>query len=231
MIRERLTYANVVATLALFLALGGGAYAAKQIRGKDIADRSIGARDIRKGALTGTEIARGAISRAKLSRGLRAQLRPDGDDEPFPEDDFPIDPGFGLPGEPGPPGEPGEPGDPGPAGTACDAGSGLLCADADLPAGHRATLQVGAVVLSATAYRTSCPRTGDCVVVLAGPAPGKAAGDWLGAPAPGNGTLTVGPQAGAPDRTFELTRAQPEALINQTDRWQLTVSAQSVRER
>ena len=37
--RERLSYANVMATIAVFLALGGSAYAVKRIEGKDIAAR------------------------------------------------------------------------------------------------------------------------------------------------------------------------------------------------
>jgi Collagen triple helix repeat (20 copies) len=48
-LRARLTYSNVVATLALFLALGGGgAYAATQITGRQIKDGSIAARDLDK---------------------------------------------------------------------------------------------------------------------------------------------------------------------------------------
>ena len=37
--RSQLTYANVVATLALFLALGGGAYAATQLPKNSVAAR------------------------------------------------------------------------------------------------------------------------------------------------------------------------------------------------
>ncbi len=43
----RLSYANVVATLALFVAVGtGGAYAASKINGSSIRDRSIPASKI-----------------------------------------------------------------------------------------------------------------------------------------------------------------------------------------
>jgi hypothetical protein len=55
-LRARLTYANVVATLALFVALGGSAYAAHQITSRDIRNRSIRAVDVSKNALGGTEI-------------------------------------------------------------------------------------------------------------------------------------------------------------------------------
>lgn len=48
LVRSKLTYANVMATLALFVALGGGAYAAIEITGRDVKDRSLTGRDIKK---------------------------------------------------------------------------------------------------------------------------------------------------------------------------------------
>jgi hypothetical protein len=50
-IRTRLTYANIAATLALFVALGGTSYAVKQIGSKDIADNSVRSRDVRNNTL------------------------------------------------------------------------------------------------------------------------------------------------------------------------------------
>jgi hypothetical protein len=55
-VRGRLTYANVVATLALFVALGGTSYAVSRITGKQIKDRSITRVDLRRDTLTGGEI-------------------------------------------------------------------------------------------------------------------------------------------------------------------------------
>jgi hypothetical protein len=54
--RPRISYANVVSTLALILALGGVSYAAVRINGKSIKPRTIGAKQIKKNSLTGTEI-------------------------------------------------------------------------------------------------------------------------------------------------------------------------------
>ncbi len=54
--RDRLTYSNVVATLALFIALGGTGYAAATITSSDIKNRTIKGGDVRKDALGGTEI-------------------------------------------------------------------------------------------------------------------------------------------------------------------------------
>ena len=112
-LRTRLSYANVTATLALFIALGGGAYAATKVRGKDIAPRTITAKNVKRGTLTGSELARGAITQAKLSAGVRALLPA--------QDDFPGSGGEGFPGLDGLPGLPGldgAPGEPGPPGSA-----------------------------------------------------------------------------------------------------------------
>src|SRR3954451_19899033 len=54
--RPRITYANVVSTLALVLALGGVSYAAVKINGKNIKDRTVAAKKIKKNSLSGTEI-------------------------------------------------------------------------------------------------------------------------------------------------------------------------------
>ena len=54
--RDRLTYSNVVATLALFIALGGTGYAAATITSSDIKNRTIKGGDVKKNALGGTEV-------------------------------------------------------------------------------------------------------------------------------------------------------------------------------
>jgi hypothetical protein len=91
-LRERITYANVVATLALFLALCSGAVAASQlaknsvgsrqlkknsvtsvkikknaVNGSKVKDGSLTGADLQDGTITGTKIANGAITPAKLS--------------------------------------------------------------------------------------------------------------------------------------------------------------------
>lgn len=48
---DRLTYANVIATLALFAALGGSAYAVSQIDGSDIRDRSLTGKEFRSSSI------------------------------------------------------------------------------------------------------------------------------------------------------------------------------------
>ena len=61
--RGRLTYANVVATLALFIALGGGAIAASQL-GKN----SVGSRQLKKNAVTKAKIKKNAVTAAKIKK-------------------------------------------------------------------------------------------------------------------------------------------------------------------
>ena len=56
---KRLSYANVMATVAVFVALGGSSYAAVKITGKDV----------RNGSLTGADVKNRSLSRADLKRG------------------------------------------------------------------------------------------------------------------------------------------------------------------
>ena len=59
-LRSQLTYANVVATLALFLALGGVGYAAVVVTGKNVKDGSLTGKDVRDGSLRTADLAKGA---------------------------------------------------------------------------------------------------------------------------------------------------------------------------
>jgi hypothetical protein len=62
-IRRRATYGNVTATLALFLALGGGAYAAVALPAN-----SVGPRQLRTNAVTTSKIKNSAVTGAKVRR-------------------------------------------------------------------------------------------------------------------------------------------------------------------
>jgi hypothetical protein len=55
-LRRRLTYSNVMASIAVFVALGGTGYAAVAISGKHIKNRTIAAKKLKKHTLTRTEI-------------------------------------------------------------------------------------------------------------------------------------------------------------------------------
>lgn len=60
---DKLTYANVVATLALFLVLSGGAAYAASHLGKN----SVGSRQLKKNAVTGAKIKNGAVTESKIA--------------------------------------------------------------------------------------------------------------------------------------------------------------------
>jgi hypothetical protein len=84
--RPKLTYANVIASIALFIALSGAAYAATQLP-----KNSVGAKQIQKNAVTSSKIKRGAVTSPKLSASAKLALKG----------------ATGPKGDPGPKGEPG----------------------------------------------------------------------------------------------------------------------------
>lgn len=55
-LRRKLTYANVMATLAVFIAVGGTSYAALQLTGRDIRDRSLTGREFQRDSVGGRTI-------------------------------------------------------------------------------------------------------------------------------------------------------------------------------
>jgi hypothetical protein len=67
-LRARLTYANVVATLALFVALGGSSYAALTITGSDVRDRSLSGKDLKRNTLTGRHIKESRLGTVRRAR-------------------------------------------------------------------------------------------------------------------------------------------------------------------
>ena len=69
-IRKHLTYANVVASLALFLVIGSGAaYAASHL-----AKNSVGARQLRANAVTGEKVKDGSITGADVDASTLGQV-------------------------------------------------------------------------------------------------------------------------------------------------------------
>lgn len=86
-LRERLTYSNITATLALFVALGGTSYAVLRIdsaqvvdnslRSNDLRNNSVRSRDIRDGTIRAPDVRRdalggGVVKERSLSRVPRA---------------------------------------------------------------------------------------------------------------------------------------------------------------
>jgi hypothetical protein len=100
MLHRKFTYANVIATIALFVALGGGAYAATQLPAK-----SVGTKQLKNGAVT----------KAKLGRSLQNSLGARGPAGPAGATG--ATGAEGREGKTGPRGERGERGEPGSAAT------------------------------------------------------------------------------------------------------------------
>lgn len=109
-IRSRMSYANVMATIAVFIALGGSSYAAIKVTGKNVKDSSLTGRDVKNSSLTGSDVK----DRSLLSKD-------------FKEGQLPAGPA-GAPGAPGRDGVDGQTGPVGPTfarstfvpGVACD---------------------------------------------------------------------------------------------------------------
>jgi hypothetical protein len=67
-LRRRLSYANVVATLALFVALGGSSYAVTKISGSQIENRTISGKKLKRNTLGGRQVQEarlGTVPRAR----------------------------------------------------------------------------------------------------------------------------------------------------------------------
>ena len=76
-LRARLTYANVMSTLAVVLVLGTGtAYAAGSIGSSQVSDNSLRSVDIRNDNLTGTDVRNGTLGAGELSATARNQVLP-----------------------------------------------------------------------------------------------------------------------------------------------------------
>ena len=72
-IRKHLSYANVMATMAVFIALGGSAFAAATISGGDVEDGSLSGDDVKNNSLTSEDVKLLKIGDFKDSE--RAKLR------------------------------------------------------------------------------------------------------------------------------------------------------------
>lgn len=69
-VRPRLTYANIISTVCLFLLLGGTAYATLSLP-----KNSVGSKQLKPHAVTSTKIKPGSLSAADLSHGAMSVLR------------------------------------------------------------------------------------------------------------------------------------------------------------
>ena len=68
-LRRRLTYANVMATVAVFVALGGTSYAALSITGRDVRNGSLTGADVRDGSVTGADVKNRSLACSDFKAG------------------------------------------------------------------------------------------------------------------------------------------------------------------
>lgn len=122
---SRLSYANVVSSICLFVVLGGSAYAATTITGKQIKDNSVTSADIKNKSLVAGDFKPGQLSSAGIGapgpqgpkgdagqQGAKGDSGAKGDTGPQGKQG---DQGIqGPKGDPGQPGQQGPKGDPGP---------------------------------------------------------------------------------------------------------------------
>jgi hypothetical protein len=64
-LRQRMTYANVMSTVAVFIALGGSSYAAVKISGTNLKNRSVAAVKLKRNSVTGREIRESRLGRVR----------------------------------------------------------------------------------------------------------------------------------------------------------------------
>ncbi len=79
-LRDRLTYANVTASLALFIALGGTSYAVTQlprnsVGSAQIRSSAVGTSELRKSAVRSGDIRDGSVAVRDISRAAQSSLR------------------------------------------------------------------------------------------------------------------------------------------------------------
>jgi len=67
----RLNYANVVATLALFIALGGSSYAVTKISGSQLEDNSVGGKKLKRDTVGGKRIKESSLGTVPSARNAR----------------------------------------------------------------------------------------------------------------------------------------------------------------
>jgi hypothetical protein len=67
-LRRHFSYANVMATLAVFIALGGSSYAALNLTGRDIRDGSLTSRELKRNTLGGKKIKESRLGKVRRAR-------------------------------------------------------------------------------------------------------------------------------------------------------------------
>lgn len=213
-IRSQLTYANAVASLALFVALGGASYAAIKIP-----VNSVGPRQLKPDAVTSAKVKDGSLQREDFAKG----------EVPAPG------PTQGPPGPIGLTGPKGEQGAPGADGTSgADPGPSLLDPANYLAGGGFAQLTVeGDPLAIVPGYRIDCGE-GACTLTVGGSITSDMSLDsWFETARVDPSltrdlTLVQFSQTATPQLRYHLDDALPIARRTLNDRFEMTFSAAQI---
>ena len=74
-LRRRMTYANVMSTLAVFIALGGSAYAVGKISGSQLKNRSVSGKKLKRNTVGGSTVKESRLGRVPLASRANNALR------------------------------------------------------------------------------------------------------------------------------------------------------------
>ena len=84
-VKDRITYANVMATIAVFVVLGGTAFAAKKlvlpknsVTSKSVKDGSLKGKDLAKGTITGDLVAKNTLNADNINQATLVLPCPSG---------------------------------------------------------------------------------------------------------------------------------------------------------
>src|SRR5688500_3041859 len=109
--RRHLSYANVIGSIALFLALGGSSYAAIRITGSDVVNNSLTGIDIKNGSLAKKDLRSGTIPETRWlllneagdieeqSGGFKVVAKPGLNNQPPSNPNIYVDAGSSLVGK------------------------------------------------------------------------------------------------------------------------------------
>jgi len=149
MLKARMTYANVMSSLALFMAIGGISWAAATLP-----KNSVGPRQLRDDAVSSEKVEDGSLEKEDFAKGVltAGRVGPAGPAGPA-----------GAPGAAGAKGDAGAPGAPGQP--ECVE---LLCRDNDVQG--RVEVSINGTILRSdlAAYMVSCEGAANCTIAVAG---------------------------------------------------------------
>ncbi len=225
-LRTRLTYANVISSLALFLAMGGVSWAAVTLP-----RNSVGAKQIKANAVTSDKVANGALKREDFAAGALPAGEAGATGQTGPAG--PVGPA-GAKGETGAKGNTGATGPQGERGPAGDMFDPARWSAGALPAAHQMSLTIdGFEVRRFTSFRSECPAPGDCTIALGAVNSGnveisawheQAIDDPKGATR--NFSLTLFNSTGQPARRYHVSDGRPIALLHKGDEFLVIFNAE-----